>query len=210
LATKAAPSMKQPPAQPALPPRQPGLVRQSGEALNFEAAVLCHLDAAYTLAHYLTRRADVAEDLVQDAMLRAYRAFDACRVANTRAWLLAIVRNCFLTWKAAAGDSRESGLPDDGGAVSEDAFEGGREFNPEASLLRKEQGLAVTAVVASLPEAFREVLVLKDIEDMSYREIAEVVGVPVGTVMSRLSRARKLFATAWKDKEAAPLKETRS
>jgi RNA polymerase sigma factor (sigma-70 family) len=184
----------------------PASQSQAGEAQDFEANVLCHLDAAYTLAHYLARRSDVAEDIVQDAFLKACRAFDQRRVGNARAWLLAIVRNCFFTWKAGQRDSRESGLPEDGEAVSD---EGSCELNPEASLLRKEQDLAVTAVVESLPELFREALVLKDIEDLSYREIAEVVGAPIGTVMSRLSRARKLFAEAWKERERAPVKETR-
>ncbi len=119
------------------------------------------------------------------------------------------MRNCFFTWNAGVRDSRESGLPEDGETVSESVFEGSCDLNPEASLLRKEQDLAVTAVVESLPELFREALVLKDIEDLSYREIAEVVGAPIGTVMSRLSRARKLFAAAWKERERAPMKETR-
>jgi RNA polymerase sigma-70 factor (ECF subfamily) len=201
---KTAPLMKQRPEQPA------PLTSQSADARKFEASVLCHLDAAYTLALYLTRRPDIAEDIVQDAMLRAYRAFHTCRGGNSRAWLLAIVRNCFFTWKASVRDSKENDLPEDGESVSESVFERPGDLNPEASLLRKEQGQAVTAIVESLPELFREVLVLKDIEDMSYREIAEVVGVPIGTVMSRLSRARGLFATAWKAKESAPLKETRS
>lgn len=187
-------------------------VSRGGAAGGFEASVLCHLDAAYTLAIYLTRRPDVAEDLVQDALLRAYRSFHTCHSGNTRAWLLAIVRNCFFTWAARRRDNLESdhaGDTDGASDAASDVFQ--EQYTPEASLLKKEQDQAVTATVESLPELFREVLVLKDIQDLSYREIAEIVGAPVGTVMSRLSRARSLFATAWKDKEAAsPSNGTRS
>jgi RNA polymerase sigma factor (sigma-70 family) len=208
---KAALPMAQRPANPTPPESQRCAGFGGGEARDFEATVLCYLDAAYTLAQYLTRRPDIAEDIVQDAMLRAYRSFHAYRGDNARAWLLAIVRNSFLTWKTAARKSRESDLPGDGEeTLSNGLCEGAHDLNPEASLLRKEQDQAVTAVVGSLPELFREVLVLKDIEDLSYREIAEIAGVPIGTVMSRLSRARKLFATAWKERENAPLRETRS
>jgi RNA polymerase sigma factor (sigma-70 family) len=174
----------------------------------FEEAILTHLDAAYTLARYLTRRPDVAEDLVQDALLRAFRSFSDFRGANSRAWLLAIVRNCFLTWKAGRGEHLEqsSGEAEDG---SRSAFEDGAEHaTPETIFLRQEQDSAIRAAIERLPQVFREVLVLKDIEDMSYREIADVIAVPIGTVMSRLSRARSLFAEEWKktgtSREAKP------
>lgn len=175
----------------------------------FEAEILPHLDAAFTLARYLTRRSDLAEDIVQDALLRAYRSFETARADNRGAWLMAIVRNCFLTWKAANGGHRdrencaEAQVPAAG-----DWEEAAEQSTPESILLRQEQSHALRAAIESLPGQFREVLVLKDIEDMSYREIADITGAPIGTVMSRLSRARKLFAEAWKQTPASM--ETRS
>jgi RNA polymerase sigma-70 factor (ECF subfamily) len=172
----------------------------------FETAVLVHLNSAYTLARYLTRRGDVAEDLVQEALLRAYRSFDESRSSNVRAWLLKIVRNCFLTWKMrdcgeyAQRDFGETGTPFEpgGGEAQEDE-------TPESILIRREEDCTMRSLIEGLPHPFREVLVLRDIEDMSYREIAEITGVPMGTVMSRLARARKLFAADWK---GLPMKET--
>ena len=167
----------------------------SGAADGFEEAVLPHLDAAYRLARYLTRRDDIAEDIVQEAMVRAYRSFAGARTDNTRAWLLAIVRNCFLTWNArnAAKCGEASGTdPEQAFGALQD------QQNPESILIQREESNTVRALVEGLPEPFREVLVLRDIEDMSYREIADIVGVPAGTVMSRLARARKMFAAAWK------------
>jgi RNA polymerase sigma factor (sigma-70 family) len=170
----------------------------SGGAERFEASVLSHIDAAYTLARYLTRRGDAAEDIVQEALLRAYRGFAGHRGENMRAWLLTIVRNCFLTWNArsrpASGDSNSSGEGELESSRKEDGHEA---QTPESILIQNEEAAAIRAVVEGLPHPFREVLVLRDIEDISYREIAEITGVPIGTVMSRLARARKMFAAAW-------------
>ena len=174
----------------------------------FEAMVLVHLDSAYTVARYLARRDDVAEDLVQDALLRAYRSFDASRCANVRAWLLAIVRNCFLTWKARAGWETFQADPEGGSMLSGDGAGLDREQDtPESILIRQEDDSAMRSLIEGLPHQFREVLVLRDIEDMSYREIADITGVPMGTVMSRLARARKLFAAAWTGSSMRPSKE---
>jgi RNA polymerase sigma factor (sigma-70 family) len=168
----------------------------------FEAAVLLHLSAAYTLARYLTRRGDVAEDIVQDALLRAYRSFDSERGDNVRAWLLAIVRNCFLTWKGRDRHTSEDryldGKREPPGKADE---EGQEQETPESILIQHEQNSAIRAAIEGLPHLFREALVLRDIEDMSYRDIADITGVPIGTVMSRLARARKMFAAAWKGPE---------
>ncbi len=173
----------------------------------FEAAVLLHLDAAYTLARYLTRRADAAEDIVQEALLRAYRGFDSQRGGNGRAWLLAIVRNCFLTW-IARDDARYRDWNDDAGDLASKAGEDGHvNETPELILIHHEENRAIRSLVEGLPHLFREVLVLRDIEDMSYREIADITGVPIGTVMSRLARARKMFAAAWKGGETKTPKE---
>jgi RNA polymerase sigma factor (sigma-70 family) len=170
----------------------------------FETAVLMHLNSAYTLARYLTRRGDVAEDLVQEALLRAYRSFDESRSSNVRAWLLTIVRNCFLTWKVrerdvtAQRDFGETGTSfEQDGSAQEDE-------TPESILIRREEDCTTRSLIEGLPHPFREVLVLRDIEDMSYREIADITGVPMGTVMSRLARARKMFAAHWK---GLPMKE---
>jgi RNA polymerase sigma factor (sigma-70 family) len=174
----------------------------------FESEVLMHLNSAFTLARYLTRRGDVAEDLVQEALLRAYRSFDETRSSNVRAWLLTIVRNCFLTWKVR---SRDESAPRDfggtGASLEQDGGEAQEDETPESILIRHEDDCTMRFLIEGLPNPFREVLVLRDIEDMSYREIAEITGVPIGTVMSRLARARKMFAEAWKGSQMKPPKE---
>ena len=165
----------------------------------FETAVLIHLNSAYTLARYLTRRGDVAEDLVQEALLRAYRSFDESRSSNVRAWLLAIVRNCFLTWKARdSGESAQRDFGETGTSFEQYGGETREDETPESILIRREGDCTIRSLIEGLPHPFREVLVLRDIEDMSYREIADITGVPMGTVMSRLARARKMFAANWK------------
>ncbi|MGO9986985.1 MAG: sigma-70 family RNA polymerase sigma factor [Rhodomicrobium sp.] len=179
-----------------------------GQRVAFESAVLVHLDAAYTLARYLTRRGDAAEDIVQEALLRAYRGFGSYRGGNVRAWLLAIVRNCFLTWNARSrNDLADRPFDGERGASGELDELGKEHGTPESILIQHEENSAIRAAVEQLPHLFREVLVLRDIEDMPYREIAEVTGVPIGTVMSRLARARKMFAAAWKGPEMKPAEE---
>jgi RNA polymerase sigma-70 factor (ECF subfamily) len=159
---------------------------------RFEALALPHLDAAYNLARWLSRSPADADDIVQDAMLRAFRGFDGFRGDNVRPWLLTIVRNC---WRNSAAQSHRRGhapLP------AEDdrplTFDGA---DPEAEAIRSNQSRRLEAVVAGLPEDFRDVLVLREIEDMSYREIAEITGAPIGTVMSRLARGRALLKEKW-------------
>ena len=159
---------------------------------SFEALALPHLDAAYRLARWLSHSPSDAEDIVQDAMLRAFRAFGGFRGDDIRPWLLAIVRNCWRT-KAAEVQRRGHGaLPgeDDRPLV----YEGP---DPEAEALRASQGRRLAAVISGLPEAFREVLILREVEDLSYQEIAEATGAPIGTVMSRLARARALLRDQW-------------
>lgn len=174
----------------------------------FKSEVLMHLNSAFTLARYLTRRGDVAEDLVQEALLRAYRSFDETRSSNVRAWLLTIVRNCFLTWKVR---SRDKSAPRDfggtGASLEQDGGEAQEDETPKSILIRHEDDCTMRFLIEGLPNPFREVLVLRDIEDMSYREIADITGVPMGTVMSRLARARKMFAEAWKGSQMRSPKE---
>lgn len=170
-----------------------------GRTRRFELLAMPHLDAAFNLARWLTGNPADAEDVVQDAYLRAYRYFDAFRGGSFRVWLLTIVRNSFLDWIKDNRSGRAMFQP------LEDAFEGPADPQPnaEAMLLDRADHETLTALVAGLPTEYREVLVLREIEDLSYKEIAEVTGIPAGTVMSRLSRARLALRRAWRAHEAA-------
>jgi RNA polymerase sigma-70 factor (ECF subfamily) len=164
---------------------------------RFEQLVLPHLGAAYNLARWLGGRD--GEDVAQDAMLRAFRAFDGFRGGDAKAWLLAIVRNCHYT---AVGRTRKTvPLPEQG---ENDIASGAPD--PEVSAIDADRARKLNQAIASLPDEFRETLVLREMEDMSYREIAEITGAPIGTVMSRLARARALLRERWaaETKEAAP------
>jgi RNA polymerase sigma-70 factor (ECF subfamily) len=155
---------------------------------RFEALVLPHLDVAYNLARWLTRSDQDADDVVQEAFLRAFRFLDGMEGESGRAWLLAIVRNTAMSWLEAGRASsatREFDELKHGQAHTD---------GPEAQLARKDTRGQVNAALKKLPAEFREVLVLREMEDLSYREIAHVAAIPIGTVMSRLSRARKEFA----------------
>jgi RNA polymerase sigma-70 factor (ECF subfamily) len=152
---------------------------------NFEELILPHLDAAYNLARWLTRNTQDAEDLVQEAYLRAFRFFGGFRGGNARTWLLRIVRNTCYTW---LHQNRAQQVTD---PFDEQAHTDVTESqNPETLLLQKADGQLLNRALEELPTAFREVLVLLEIEGLSYKEIAEVLGIPIGTVMSRLARAR--------------------
>ena len=173
--------------------------RLTDRTKRFEALVLPHLDAAYNLARWLLRDDQGARDVVQEACLRAFRFFDALRGDDARPWLLRIVRNACYTWLR---DSRrgvehvEFDEQRDSGALAAD---GGVAGDPEVLLARKIESARVNAAIEGLPAAFREVLVLRAIEELSYEEIAEVAALPLGTVMSRLSRARALLRAALRD-----------
>lgn len=157
---------------------------------RFERTVLVHLDSAYTLARYLLHDEHDAQDVVQDAALRAMRHFDGFRGGDARAWLLTIVRNCcYSLQRKQRGQPRTVGLDEADAVATADAD------SADAEVLRRTEQAHVQRAVASLPAEFREVIVLREIEAMSYAEIATVTGVPVGTVMSRLSRARNRLAT---------------
>lgn len=174
-------------------------------AARCRALLLPHLDAAYNLARYLSRDGEAAQDIVQDAFVRALRGFTLYRGGDPRAWLLAIVRNCCRDWLQARARDRTEPAPgqdadDPDGDLAGLAVEtvDGEPDTPEAALLRRQEALQVQSVLAALPEPAREMLVLRELEGLSYREIAAVTGVPIGTVMSRLARARGLFASAWR------------
>ena len=160
---------------------------------RFEALALPHLDAAYNLARWLSRSPSDAEDIVQDAMLRAFKAFDQLRGDDARPWLMRIVRNCWRDWATRPHERHDVPLPG-GGKGPQLAYDGP---DAEAQAVRASEGRRVRAMVAALPDAFREVLILREMEDLSYREIAEVTGTPIGTVMSRLARARGLLKDQW-------------
>jgi RNA polymerase sigma factor (sigma-70 family) len=191
--------------KPEMPPAANHGRHADAHTAAFQQAILPHLDAAYTLARYLTRRNDVAEDIVQEAALRAYRGIEGQRGENARAWLLAIVRNCFLTWQAREGSRPlpgNEGLPASSHTEGRLADETEQE-TPESLLIRHDESRVLRSLIEQLPHSFREVLVLRDVEEMSYRDIASITGVPIGTVMSRLARARKMFAAAWNGLEMA-------
>jgi len=169
----------------------------AGQARGFKELVLPHLDGAYNLARYLTRDAVLSEDVVQDAVLRAYRAFGQFRGGSPRAWLFAIVRNCCRTAQAGAGGAlslviHESSLSEE--AAAQLVEQPDPSPSPEEEVMRKFEADRVRLAIEAIPEPFREAVVLRELEDLSYAEIAEVTGVPVGTVMSRLARGRAILA----------------
>ena len=153
---------------------------------SFETAVLPHLDAAYNLARWLTRNDADAQDVVQEAYLRAFRFFGGFHGEDGRAWLLGIVRNTSYTWMQQNRSAQlNTPLDDELHAVKSD------DLNPEALLLQKADAQILRQAVEELPLEFREVLVLRELDEMSYKQIAVVADLPLGTVMSRLARARK-------------------
>jgi len=156
---------------------------------RFEQLVLPHLDAAYNLARWLTRNDHDAEDVAQDALLRAFRFADGLR-GEPRPWLLAIVRNACMSWLQANRPAELAGALDvDAAEVESDRADG-----PEALAERAIERRVLNEAIAALPPQFREVLVLRELEELAYKDIARIAGVPIGTVMSRLARARRLLA----------------
>lgn len=169
---------------------------------RFETTILPHLDAAYNFARFLSRDADAAQDIVQEAFLRAHRSFAQYRGGDARAWVFAIVRNCYRGWARHGRERAFKEMPlgdttGEEGAGSPAHDLASEADTPEMALIRRSDSARVQAVIGALPEAMREVLVLREFEDFSYRQIAELTEVPIGTVMSRLARARQEFSLAW-------------
>jgi RNA polymerase sigma factor (sigma-70 family) len=166
---------------------------------GFKQTIVPHLDAAYKLARLLSKDADAAQDIVQEAFLRAYRSFAGYRGENARAWISKIVRNCYYDWLMSRRrksrlevDFHDSGYKEELILnVSSD------ECTPEAMLVRDAETRAVRSVLNAMSPPLREILMLRGFEELSYRQISEITALPIGTVMSRLARARKAFADAW-------------
>jgi RNA polymerase sigma factor (sigma-70 family) len=163
---------------------------------RFEAQVMPHLDAAYRFARWLTRSPTEADDIVQEAFLRAFRSLESLRSADARAWLLTIVRNCHVT--ARRQEQRRGFVP----LPEEETAEFGSGTiaampDPEGASAAEDDRRTLARLIAALPEEHREVLLLREMEDMSYGEIAAVTQAPIGTVMSRLSRARAALKVRW-------------
>lgn len=172
-------------------------VLMSDKRRRFEAQALPHLDAAYNLARWLARPPLDAEDIVQEAMLRAFRAFETLRGDDVKPWLLSIVRNCFLTAIGRTRHELNVPLPSDSETATIDRALIVDDPDPEAVVIQVEQVRLLNEVMLTLPQQFREVLVLREMEDLSYREIGQITGTPIGTVMSRLARARALLKKNW-------------
>ena len=175
-----------------------GPLRDDDGRRRFELLALPHLDAAYNLARWLTGNAEDASDVVQEAYLRAFRYFNAYKGGNMRVWLLTIVRNSFMTWvrenrSARLVFSADSSVFDE----AEETLWGSAPRDPEALLAASIDAATLDRLMGRLAAEHREVLVLRELEEMSYRDIAAVTGVPVGTVMSRLARARLALRRLW-------------
>ena len=190
---------------------EPGLTRD--QQVKFRAEVLPHLDSAYSFARYLTRDAATAEDIVQDAFEKALRSFGAFRGENPKAWLFAIVRRSFLDSQAAARRRSHLAVTEadlgEGAATAVALAHDPDQLSPEDELLRHRETELVRGTINSLPEPFRETLVMRELEELSYKDIASLTGSPIGTVMSRLTRARKMLSEVllpWKVSASDELK----
>jgi len=163
---------------------------------RFEAQVLPHLDAAYRFARWLSYAPGDADDVVQEAVLRAFRAFDTLRGSDVKAWLMAIVRNCHATALKQKQRRAFVPLPEENDAQDGYAMTATTPDPESASMARDEQR-TLERLIAALPEEHRTVLMLREIEEMDYRQIASVTNVPIGTVMSRLARSRAALKARW-------------
>ena len=161
-------------------------MEEQDKQARFEETIMPHLDAAYNLARWLTRNEHDAEDVAQDAFLRAFKFFGGFRGGNSRSWLLSIVRNTAYTWLQKNRRHEIATVFDEATHDVEDVAS-----NPEVLLLKNADRQEIMKAVEELPVEFREVMILRELEGMSYQEIADMTEVPVGTVMSRLARARK-------------------
>jgi RNA polymerase sigma-70 factor, ECF subfamily len=171
---------------------------------RFRDAALPHLDDVYTLARYFMRNTDDAEDAVQECYLRALRHFDSYRGPAMKPWLLAILRNvCNTEFTRRGRGEVPTDYPQDESVAEEMPMWQEPQASPEKMMLQQQDSATIRRLVEELPAPFREAIVLREMNDLSYKEIAEVAGVPVGTVMSRLARARAMLRSAWNTAETA-------
>ncbi|MFZ1923365.1 MAG: sigma-70 family RNA polymerase sigma factor [Xanthobacteraceae bacterium] len=177
---------------------------EQDRARRFRDAALPYLDDVFALARYLLRNAADAEDAAQECYLRALRHFDSYRGPAMKPWLLAIVRNiCNAEFVRRGRQDVPTDCADDGPAADVTPIWQEPPASPEAKLLRRQDDATIRRLIAALPLAFREAIVLREVNELSYQEIADVAGVPVGTVMSRLARARSMLRSAWNATEGA-------
>jgi RNA polymerase sigma-70 factor (ECF subfamily) len=170
------------------------------KARRFREAALPHLDDVYTLARYLLRNPSDAEDAVQECYLRAIRHFDTYRGPAMKPWLFAILRNVCNAEYARRAHS-PAAIEDMPEAAEQAPLWHETEASPEGEVLRRRDATAVRKLIDALAEPFKETFVLREINNLSYREIADAVGAPIGTVMSRLARARTMLRAAWMAEE---------
>ena len=166
-------------------------------AQRFREAALPHLDDVYTLARYLLRDATDAEDAVQECYLRALKHFDTYRGPAMKPWLFAILRNVCRAEYARRASAPSTAIDDASEGAEQTPLWHEEQKTPEAELLRERDASVIRRLVDTLAEPFKETFVLREINNLSYREIADAVGAPVGTVMSRLARARAMLRSAW-------------
>jgi RNA polymerase sigma-70 factor (ECF subfamily) len=171
---------------------------------RFRETALPHLDDVYTLARYLLRDVSDAEDAVQECYLRAFRHFDTYRGPEIKPWLFAILRNVCRAEYARRASAPAATVEDSPEAAGRIPLWHETQAGPEAEVLRSRDAASIRRMIEALAEPFREAFVLREINNLSYRQIAEAAGVPVGTVMSRLARARAMLRAAWTAQEEQP------
>jgi RNA polymerase sigma-70 factor (ECF subfamily) len=170
---------------------------EQDRARRFRDAALPYLDDVYTLARYLMRNSADADDAAQECYVRALRHFDSYRGPAMKPWLLAILKNvCYAEFSRRGKQETPTDFAENGSAAEEPVWQE-PQSSPESILLRQQDDATIRKLVEALPEPFRETIVLREINDLSYQEIAVVAGVPVGTVMSRLNRGRAMLRAAW-------------
>jgi RNA polymerase sigma-70 factor (ECF subfamily) len=183
---------------------------EAARSRRFQQMALPHLDAAYNLARWLCGNASDADDVVQEAFMRAFRFFDTFRGDSARPWLLAIVRRTWYTeWRRRASSHETVEFDDTMDDTTFDGWSVGG-ADPQALLIRDEDTKLVHEALAQLPVEYREVLMLRELEEMGYKEIAAVADVPIGTVMSRLARGRRKLAALLMEKQGGAAASHRS
>jgi len=167
---------------------------------RFKQDIVPQLDAAYNFARFLSRDADAAQDIVQEAFLRANRSFAGYRGGDARAWIFTIVRNCYQSWLMDRRRKERLEVDYHGEGDSEELIStiSSDENTSEEILVRKAEAQTVRLILNAMSRPFREILVLRELQELSYRQISDITDLPIGTVMSRLARARRAFGDAWR------------